>query len=148
MSNYKHGACGTREYKSWDAMKQRCLNPNDKDFKDYGGRGIVICERWLESFQNFLDDMGERPIKSTLGRKDNDKMYCKSNCEWESYDLQNNNRRNVKKIEFRGQSKTLRSWSQEMNINRDTLFKRIYRDHWTVEEALTTPVRPRHKPIP
>jgi len=82
----------SRTYRSWDAMKQRCLNINNFKFNYYGGRGIMVCERWMV-FENFLADMGERPEGLTLDRIDNDGHYEPINCKWSTYKQQNNNRR-------------------------------------------------------
>lgn len=71
----------TPTYNSWRGMKQRCLNPNHEHYSRYGGRGITVCKAWLK-FENFLEDMGERPLGKTLERKDNDKGYSKANCCW------------------------------------------------------------------
>lgn len=79
-------------YRSWHAMISRCTNPKKDNYKDYGGRGIVVCKKWLK-FENFLKDMGERPIGKTLDRIDNDGNYCKSNCKWSTPKEQANNRR-------------------------------------------------------
>ena len=75
-------------------MKQRCYNPNSKHYLDYGGRGITICERWLNSFENFIEDMGERPEGLSLDRIDNDGNYEQSNCHWGTDLQQSRNRRN------------------------------------------------------
>lgn len=77
-----HGMFGAPEYNSWAAMIQRCTNEKEKRFADYGGRGIKVCARWLESFENFYADMGERPEGMTLDRKENDGNYEPSNCRW------------------------------------------------------------------
>lgn len=87
----------TPTYKSWEAMKRRCLNPNDPAYKNYGGRGITICEKW-NSFENFLADMGERPKWATGGidRIDNDGNYEPKNCRWATILQQNRNKRSVR----------------------------------------------------
>lgn len=90
--NY-HGMSDTTEYKIWDGMKQRCLNPKATGYEYYGGRGITICERWLK-FSNFYKDMGDRPATNlTLSRMDNNKGYSPDNCGWDTWDYQNNNKR-------------------------------------------------------
>jgi hypothetical protein len=93
--NYKNKRTPT--YISWISMKQRCTNPNAPDYKNYGGRGITICDRWLNSFQNFLEDMGERQISTSIERIQVNGNYEQSNCRWATMKEQNNNRRNVKK---------------------------------------------------
>jgi len=93
----KHGAATggilTKAYSSWKSMKNRCTNPKCADWKNYGGRGITICKRWLDSFENSLNDMGECPSGLTLERNDNSKGYEASNCCWETRKHQANNRR-------------------------------------------------------
>lgn len=102
---FRHGFC-TRtkvipEHKVWSQMKQRCLNPNDHSYSNYGGRGITICQRWLEEkhgFSNFISDLGRRPSgKYSLERTDNDGSYSPENCHWATYREQNSNTR-IKKI--------------------------------------------------
>jgi len=83
----------TPEYRSWQMMKNRCLNPNARDYAYYGGRGIKVCRRWQESFAAFLEDMGRRPTPAhTLDRKHTDKNYTPSNCRWATRKEQSRNR--------------------------------------------------------
>lgn len=89
----KHGKWGSREYKTWDMMIQRCSNPKHTNYKYYGARGITVCDRWLRSFKSFYDDMGDRPQGMTLDRKDVNKGYYKDNCRWATRTLQSINQR-------------------------------------------------------
>ncbi|MCK5606522.1 hypothetical protein KAR91_31760 [Candidatus Pacearchaeota archaeon] len=92
----KHGMSGTPLYAVWKDMRTRCYNPDAHAFKDYGARGITVCDRWKDSFLNFIADMGERPKGYTLERIDNDGNYIAKNCTWASRAQQARNRRNTK----------------------------------------------------
>lgn len=102
--NRRHGATvggsQTPEYRSYKSMRERCLNPNHRYYKNYGGRGITICPRWLEGFENFLADMGRRPSPAhTLDRKENDRPYSPDNCRWLLRKDQNRNTRVARPVE-------------------------------------------------
>lgn len=88
----KHAMQGTPEYHTWKGMIQRCANPNASRYKDYGGRGITVCEEWL-SFEKFYADMGDRPTGTSLDRIDNNSGYYKDNCRWATQSIQNSNKR-------------------------------------------------------
>jgi len=94
----KHGLWDTPSYQSWRSMKQRCTNPTNIAYKYYGGRGISFCSRW-DAFENFFEDMGERPIGLTLERVDNEKGYSKENCKWANQKEQIRNSR-IKKDNY------------------------------------------------
>lgn len=124
----KHGMVGSSEYITYNAMKSRCYNANDKRYKRYGARGIVVCDRWLNSFQNFIDDMGIKPTsKHSIERIDIDKNYEPSNCIWASPEQQANNKSNNNKIEINGQIKNIGEWANETGINRTVILRRLKR---------------------
>jgi hypothetical protein len=129
---FKHGMRGTRVYNSWQAMKKRCLNKNRKNYKYYGGRGIVVCEKWME-FENFYKDMGECPRGKTLDRINNNLGYFKENCCWSTPRQQNNNRRDNHFLVYKGKTQTIAQWSRELDINYKTIYSRIKRG-WNIEK--------------
>ena len=122
-----HGhACNgvvSRTYRSWRTMKDRCINPSVNGFERYGGRGIGVCDRW-HKFENFLEDMGERPDGTSLDRIDADADYCPSNCRWSTAREQANNRRNNVFVEFAGKVQTIARWSEDLGIPKSTLWNR------------------------
>lgn len=110
--NITHGMTKSPEWRSWDSMKQRCFNPNATKYFNYGGRGITVCERWVDSSQNFFDDMGRRPAGYTLDRKDVNGNYEPENCKWSDSSEQNSNMRrpiSARFSKFKGVSRSKHS---------------------------------------
>jgi hypothetical protein len=140
-----HGRTGAKrspEHRIWDAMIQRCTNPNNKHYKNYGNRGIKVCPRWRD-FAQFYRDCGPRPSpKHTIERVDNDKGYAPANCKWATRKEQQNNRRNNRLLCFKGATKTLTQWAETLGMSPGAVAARI-RLGWSTERALTVPVRTR-----
>ena len=139
-----HGMSITPEHKAWKNMKQRCLNPNNKRYSDYGGRGITICDRWL-NLDNFLADMGSRPTaKHSLDRIDNDGDYQKDNCKWSTRVEQENNKRSNRLITIGCVALTIAQWEKKMGFNKNIILDRL-RAGWSEFAAVMTPVRYKRK---
>lgn len=137
----KHGHSRTLEYRSWAGMIRRCTNPENKSYPNYGGRGITVCDRWRNSLETFLEDMGPAPSPShTIERVDNNGDYCPENCIWATRDVQANNKRNVPLIEHCGGWRTLSDLAQASGVQKGTLRARIQRSGWDVDQAMSTPV--------
>lgn len=135
-----HGiANDTPEYNSWQAMRQRCLNKNNKKYPKYGGAGIKICERWIKSFKDFYEDMGERPIGTTLDRFPNKKgNYEPSNCRWATARQQAQNTSTNVQVWYKGELIDLCELCENMGMNRALVYGRIFRLGKSVEEAVET----------
>lgn len=129
----------TPEYRSWKGMKSRCYNPNDPYFSRYGGRGIVVCDRWRDSFANFLADLGKRPDWHSIDRIDIDGNYEPKNCRWASTKEQNRNRSDTFWVTLDGQRKSLSEWCEIKGANYRLVKKRIREMNWPIEQALATP---------
>lgn len=134
-----HGMSETSTYKTWGQMKVRCTDKSNPNFKDYGGRGITICQRWM-SFENFLADMGERPAGMSIGRIKNSLGYYKNNCRWETATQQACNRRTNATFTFNGETKCISEFSRQYNIPQGVLWYRLNAG-WPIEKALTQPIR-------
>jgi predicted GIY-YIG superfamily endonuclease len=121
-----HGQTYTRAFKSWDAMKQRCINPNNNSYSRYGALGVKVCDRWLESFENFYADMGDRPYGMTLDRyPDKHGNYEPGNCRWATPAQQQRNLRSNIYMTFQGVTKLAVDWAREANIPVGILRRRI-----------------------
>lgn len=126
-----------RELAVYHSMLRRCYNVSNKDYKHYGGRGIAVCARWRHSFESFLADLGPAHGK-LLERIDNDGNYEPANCKWATYLEQANNKRNTRKLTFRGTTRPLSDWAREVGISRANLVNRL-KIGWSLEAALTIP---------
>lgn len=128
-----HGCTRSTEWKVWVAIKTRCLNPKSSAYKYYGGRGITICDRWRNSFENFFSDMGTRPTPlHSIERKNNDLGYSPDNCKWATKLEQANNTR----TEYLGKRQTLAQWSRETGIHKRTIRARLFELGWETKKAL------------
>lgn len=134
-----HGKTYTPEFYVWSSIKVRCMNPHSKAFKNYGGRGITVCDKWLHSFEAFLGDLGERPSpKHQIDRIDNDGNYCPENCRWSLVVENNNNKRTSKLITFNNRTLSRAEWEREIGLSRGMIRSRLIVG-WTIEKILTTP---------
>lgn len=136
---FKHGRAGTKVHHIWKEMRRRCSNSDHLNYESYGGRGITVCERW-DSFESFLEDMGEPEPGMSLDRIDNNKGYSKENCRWISHVEQCNNRRNNIFLTIDGVTKTLTQWSRESGINYRTILRRL-KTKQNPKDAVFLPVR-------
>lgn len=128
-------------YDVWDCMLRRCLDPEDICYKNYGGRGITVCDRWMD-LRNFISDMSPRPDGYSLDRINNDGNYEPSNCQWASERQQSNNRRTNRRLTLNDETMTITEWSKKIGISAETIAKRIDKYGWPIEKALTTAVKP------
>lgn len=112
-------------YRSWKAMLQRCRNPNDSNYKNYGGRGIVVCDRWIQ-FENFLADMGEPPFGHSIERKNNDGNYEPGNCIWATQNVQAANQRSNWHVTFGGIEMTVAEATRRSGLKGTRIYKFLY----------------------
>lgn len=134
----RHGMKHTSVYGVWCSMISRCCDPGNPAYKNYGGRGITVCEKW-GWFSGFYADMGNRPVGSTLERVDNDKGYSKENCVWADRKTQGRNKRNNVMITIDGETQPLCVWAERSGLQYATVHQRI-RKGWTAEKAIKTPL--------
>ena len=140
--NYKHGERNTRLYKTWISMKQRCSVHRDK-YKQWEGRGIKVCDEWRESFTVFKDWAEANGYKEdlTIDRIDVNGNYEPSNCRWITKQEQQFNKTNTRYFEYKGQKKCLAEWAEIFEMNKPTLYNRIYNLGWSIEKALETEIK-------
>lgn len=144
--SYSERSCGCDLYGNhplramWRTMWQRCTEQSCHKYKDYGARGISVCERW-ENFIDFVSDMGQKPPGTSIDRIDNDGNYEPGNCRWASSKIQSRNKRSSVLVSHGGKSQTLADWSDETGISYMALYLRIFRRKMDVAKALTMPQR-------
>lgn len=127
------------EFNTWKRLRQRCMNPKCKDWRNYGGRGIEICDQWKNDFARFYADMGPRPSSAhSIDRINNDGPYSPENCRWATRQEQNKNRRDSIYVEHAGKRLMLADWSEITGIGEETIRYRI-KAGWTAAEALMIP---------
>lgn len=134
-----HGGVGTRLYEIWCGMKKRCYNHKDKRFKNYGARGITVCDEWKSSFQAFHDWAMSHGYSDvlTIDRVDVNGHYCPENCRWVDAKIQQRNTTRNHFVTAFGETKTIAEWSEEKGINQGVIKDRLNKLHWTPEEAVS-----------
>ena len=132
-----HNDTNTRLYGVWCTMKSRCYNRAVKHYHRYGGRGIVVCDEWKNSFKSFKDWSINNGYSEGLSidRIDNNGDYSPTNCRWVSFKIQANNRKSNKLLTYKGETHNLTEWAKIININPKTLFSRLY-SGWSIERML------------
>lgn len=138
--NTTHNQRHTKLYETWKKMRDRCNRPNATQYKDYGGRGIKVCEEWDKSFQAFYDWSYANGYDDnlTIDRIDNNKGYSPENCRWATYKEQMRNKRTNHIITYKNQSQCISQWCEELNLSYSAVTGRLRRG-WSVEKALSTP---------
>jgi len=138
-ANTTHGMTGTAIYRIYRGMLNRCYWPSSKSYHRYGGRGIFVCDRWRESFENFYEDMGDPPPKHSLDRRDNDGPYSPENCRWSTAKEQGRNKSDTAWVEYRGERVKRIELTDRYGVD-PTTFRQRLDNGWDVELALTPPV--------
>lgn len=132
-----HGLSKSTEYKSWTGIKERCYNKNNRRYGDWGGRGIKMCDRWFNSFENFLHDMGKKPTNHhSIERVDVDGDYCIENCKWATVAEQNDNKRNKITYNLNGHILTIKELANIHGIKERTLYQRLKTYNMPIEKAI------------
>jgi hypothetical protein len=146
--NWRPGVTRTREYISWRSMMSRCFNPNDNNYPEYGACGITVCERWRNSFEAFLADMGPRPQDKSIDRwPDNNGNYEPGNCRWATrVEQANNTRANIIIDIGGGVDGTLTDWCRILDLDVKTVRYRIQSGKFSPRDALFTPIEPKPEP--
>lgn len=136
-NHLKHGLSDSPEAFAWSSMRQRCTNPKDPGYKNYGARGITVCDRWLNSFEAFYADMGPRPPGCSIDRTNNDGPYSPENCRWVPRVAQANNKRRNRRLTLGGRTYTVAEAARKFAIRPSTLKRRLDLG-WTPERAVSS----------
>lgn len=137
-----HGMSNSPEYVAWKGMRNRCYYRGHNRYENYSGRGIRVCMRWKESFENFYADMGPKPgAEFSIERMDNDDDYTPDNCCWATPKEQSRNTRRNRMVTHNDETRCLSEWAEIVGIRPNTIWHRINTYGWSVDRALTTPVR-------
>lgn len=149
QNNHKHGMSKTKLYRIWSEMNGRCFCNTNKAYKNYGGRGITVCDEWREKFVVFRELAISNGYEEglTIERIDNNGNYCPENCKWIPKSEQPKNRRNCHYITYHGETKTLSEWSRELHIDRECVRnkeKELGNGELAIDEILNSP---RHKKV-
>ena len=137
--NVTHGMSHTPTYNVWKGIRTRCYNPNHISYKYYGAKGVIVCKRWLSSFDNFLEDMGKKPKGKSIDRIDSNGDYEPSNCHWATIDEQNNNMSTNVFVKINDKTKTIAEWARYYGKNKAAVYSRIRRG-WNPVDAITKPL--------
>ena len=147
LTTHGHNSDGkiTSEYGSWHSMIDRCFNRNSISYKRYGGRGVSVCDEWKNSFQAFVNDMGNKPTdKHSLERENNNGNYEPNNCRWATKAEQQNNMSSNRMLTINGETLSISQWSKKTSIKPKTIYARVGRG-WSSEDAVFKKVRKRSK---
>lgn len=141
-NNLRHGMSGTPEYAAWKSIKTRCYDPNFIEYQHYGGRGIKVCDEWKDDFRAFYNHIGPRPGSGySVDRIDNDGDYEPGNVKWSTKSEQHRNTRQNLIVTYRGESRPLVEWVEELGLNYSAVQQRLVKLGWPAERAFSTPVR-------
>lgn len=136
----------TREFECWYNMKARCLNPNRSDYRHYGGRGITVCQTWLDSYEQFYADVGPKPGRGyDLDRIDTDQGYFKENCRWVLHKANTWNQRNNVRVTYQGREMILAEALQISGMHVQTFYYRVRHRGMSYNEALVAPLTRKRK---
>lgn len=141
----RHGLADTPVHRCWMSMRQRCQNPNDSAYENYGGRGIKVCERWTV-FENFLADMGPMPPGYEIERDDVNGNYEPGNCRWATKKEQANNTRRNRLLTYQGRTQTLSQWAEDLGLKMHTLYRRVVIKKMPLDQAFRQKLLQRPRP--